>query len=65
MLQQANDSQYRTGFGESSGVVGGQPNHSHWHGFTKKSERGRNEAQYIKCKLFIRNTAVARMEAHR
>lgn len=65
MLQQPNNSQSPSGFGEYSGVLGGRPNHSHWHGFLKLMEKGKNVAQCIKCKQFIRNTAVARMQAHR
>ncbi|XP_059221631.1 uncharacterized protein LOC131994008 [Stomoxys calcitrans] len=65
MLQPPNNSQQPEGFSESSGATGGRPFHSHWYGYSKKSEKGKTIAQCIKCKQFIRNTAIKRMQLHR
>ncbi|XP_073820000.1 uncharacterized protein [Musca autumnalis] len=70
MLQTGGSIQNPLDFGENSGVnvsrgAGGRPSHTHWHGFIRISDRGKSVAQCMKCRNLIKNTASARMAAHR
>uniref|UniRef100_A0A1I8M9F8 BED-type domain-containing protein n=2 Tax=Musca domestica TaxID=7370 RepID=A0A1I8M9F8_MUSDO len=50
---------------QESESSGGRPRHTYWRGFIRISDRGKSVAQCMKCRSLIKNTAVARMSAHR